>query len=185
VGGRGEQVGDHPVGAHSAADGLAVHRDPRQPPGRGEGKDHRTQPGPAGQEHPGVIGQPLGAQVGEHPPDRLGVRRGEHPRSVAAASQRSQHSGIGAADPGGDVLEAGAPAQHRCGAHRQDGGQPVADPAAGTRIDNRGKAAQQITAAGGVQTHRVRDQLLHRGLRRWRGHCGHAKLARQRSLRDK
>jgi hypothetical protein len=34
-----------------------------------------------------VIGQPLGAQVGQHPRDRLGVRRGEDPQRVAAAPQ--------------------------------------------------------------------------------------------------
>ncbi len=146
--------------------------------------------GAPGQERAGVGGQRLGAQLREQPRDRLRVRRGQDPQGIAPAPQRAQDAAISRADPGGDVVEAGVSAQHRRGAHRQDTGRRVPDPAARPRIGNRGETPQQITAAGGVQPGRVRDQLrqhrlrlrLRLRLRRWHRGGGHAKLGRQRSL---
>jgi len=109
MGGRGEQVRDEAVRADRAPDRLAVDGDRGQPPRPGDGEGHRPGQGAAGQVSARMAGEPLRAEAGEDPGDRVRVRGRDDSEGVAAAPERGQHVLAGATHPRGDVIQGAEP----------------------------------------------------------------------------
>ena len=169
VGGRGQQVGDLPVGvpapADRAADRFAVDRDRRQPARPGGRRADRTDPGAGGQPGTDPIGQLLRLQEGEQSFDGVRVWRGVAALGVAAAAERGQHVLAGTGDPGGDVGQQHLPRRHRGRAQPQDRRQCVSNPTPITRIGDTGETLPQPTRARPGQHPRVLGHDRHRRLR--------------------